>query len=64
MKNLWFVLVLYCIALCPTPPAAGTVEELLEHFQHGYVESSGFKIHYVTPSLGPLAVFSRGFPDL
>jgi pimeloyl-ACP methyl ester carboxylesterase len=31
--------------------------------EHGYVDSSGVKIHYVTRGQGPLLVMLHGFPD-
>jgi pimeloyl-ACP methyl ester carboxylesterase len=31
--------------------------------QHGYVDSGGVKIHYVTKGEGPLLVMMHGFPD-
>ncbi|MFK7736108.1 MAG: alpha/beta fold hydrolase [Pirellulaceae bacterium] len=31
--------------------------------EHGYVDSSGVKIHYVTAGEGPLVVMIHGFPD-
>jgi pimeloyl-ACP methyl ester carboxylesterase len=31
--------------------------------QHGYADSSGVKIHYVTKGSGPLLVMIHGFPD-
>ena len=31
--------------------------------EHGYVNSDGVKIHYVTRGTGPLLVMLHGFPD-
>jgi hypothetical protein len=31
--------------------------------EHGYVDSGGVKIHYVTMGKGPLVVMIHGFPD-
>jgi hypothetical protein len=30
---------------------------------HGFVDSSGVKLHYVTAGQGPLVVMIHGFPD-
>lgn len=36
---------------------------LLDRVQHGYAESNGVKIHYVTLGQGPLVIMIHGFPD-
>ena len=40
--------------------AANSISDLHEH---GYVDSDGVKIHYVTRGRGPLLVMLHGFPD-
>ena len=40
-----------------------TVEEELVGAKHGYADSNGVRIHYVSMGKGPLVVMVHGFPD-
>lgn len=39
------------------------VDELYERVEHGYADSDGVRVHYVTIGEGPLVLFIHGFPD-
>ena len=43
--------------------AALSAADIESEVQHGYADSNGVKIHYVTMGKGPLAVMIHGFPD-
>ena len=43
--------------------AALAVDDLLSRVEHGYADSNGVKIHYVSLGEGPLVVMIHGFPD-
>jgi len=48
------------LAFDPAPSTAGDIFDLVEH---GYADSGGVQIHYVTRGRGPLIVMLHGFPD-
>ena len=54
-----FSLYLALMVLCGNTSA----KDILDTVQHGYVDSSGVSIHYVTMGEGPLLVMLHGFPD-
>ena len=39
------------------------VDDLYERVEHGYADSDGVRVHYVTIGEGPLVLFIHGFPD-
>ena len=47
--------------LCAVPYLANA--ELFDEVSHGYADSNGVKIHYVSVGKGPLVVMIHGFPD-
>jgi len=48
----------------PIAVSAGIpVDELYDAVEHGYADSDGVRIHYVTLGEGPLVLFIHGFPD-
>jgi len=48
-------------ALLTVPVMAGS--DVFDRVEHGYADSGGVKIHYVSLGQGPLVVMSHGFPD-
>lgn len=54
------VVVLIVIMTCCLIRGLGQAEEL---GTHGYVDSDGIKLHYVSAGSGPLVVMIHGFPD-
>ncbi len=54
------VLALACILALG---GAGSAAAEVAHFRHGYADSGGVRIHYVTRGRGPLVVLLHGFPD-
>lgn len=38
-------------------------EDVMDTLEHGFVDSNGVKIHYVSAGTGPLVVMVHGFPD-
>lgn len=55
-------LLLTALTMCTTVYAADDDEDTTLG-EHGYVDSDGVKIHYVTAGKGPLVVLIHGFPD-
>ncbi len=59
-----FLLSSFCLATWLAPIAIGQQDPPASEFgNHGYVDSDGVKIHYVTQGEGPLVVMLHGFPD-
>lgn len=50
---------LMALAIAPS----GAENGLWEKVEHGFADSDGVKIHYVTIGEGPLVLFIHGFPD-
>ncbi|MFO0012888.1 MAG: alpha/beta fold hydrolase [Planctomycetota bacterium] len=70
VRSLRWLVVLAAVAIAPgswahaqeSKPAAGDPAEG-DLGVHGYADSGGIKIHYVTKGSGPLVVMIHGFPD-
>ena len=58
MHHLRVILVLL-LSICAT----GLRADIRDEVTHGYADSNGLKIHYVTAGEGPLVVMIHGFPD-
>ena len=58
MRHLRVFLVLL-LSICAT----GLSADIRDEVTHGYADSNGLKIHYVTVGEGPLVVMIHGFPD-
>jgi len=55
--------VLFVLFVMANAVVAAAGSDLLSRVEHGYADSSGVKIHYVTLGEGPLVVMIHGFPD-
>ena len=51
------------LLLALTGSALAVDSDLYSRVEHGYADSNGVKIHYVTLGEGPLVVMIHGFPD-
>jgi len=51
-----------CLGLVSLSPRL-SAQDIFDTVQHGYVESGGVSIHYVTMGEGPLLLMLHGFPD-
>lgn len=56
-------LVVAALAVCLVTSSAALAAEEEELGTHGFADSDGVKIHYVTRGEGPLLVMIHGFPD-
>lgn len=63
LKSSLLSTVLFGLALSATGFGSSSVDEFLDKVEHGYADSAGVKIHYVSLGQGPLVVMIHGFPD-
>src|SRR5581483_10467617 len=63
MKLLALTLSLFALLALACVIALGADNDLDKRVEHGYADSNGVKIHYVSLGKGPLIVMIHGFPD-
>ncbi len=62
MKRLVLSTMLLAAMSWPYTAGAG-IQDVYDRVEHGYADSDGVQIHYVTLGDGPLVVMIHGFPD-